>query len=119
MDVPALNPGSLVFVCAHGKESLAGFSSLGARGKPAERVADGAADALLHFLDSEAALDPYLADQILIYLAIIPGTYEIATSRITKHLLTNVWVIEKFLSVQFEVEGGVEEAGTVIKRDIG
>ena len=53
MDVPALNPGSLVFVCAHGKESLAGFSSLGARGKPAERVADGAADALLHFLDSD------------------------------------------------------------------
>ena len=27
MDVPALNPGSFVFVCVHGKESLAGFSS--------------------------------------------------------------------------------------------
>lgn len=117
MDVPALNPGSLVFVCAHGKGSLAGFSSLGARGKPAERVADGAADALLHFLNSKAALDPYLADQILIYLATIPGTYEITTSRITKHLLTNVWVIEKFLPVHFEVKGGVGEVGTVIKRD--
>jgi RNA 3'-terminal phosphate cyclase (ATP) len=117
MDVPALNPGSLVFVCAHGKGSLAGFSSLGARGKPAERVADGAADALLHFLDSKAALDPYLADQILIYLAAIPGTYEITTSRITKHLLTNVWVIEQFLPIKFEVEGGVGEVGTVIKRD--
>jgi RNA 3'-terminal phosphate cyclase (ATP) len=117
VDVPALNPGSLVFVCAHGRESLAGFSSLGARGKPAERVADEAVGAFLKFLDSKAALDPYLADQILIYLAIIPGKAKFTASSITQHLLTNAWVIEKFLPVRFEIIGGLGEAGTVIKRD--
>jgi len=118
MDVPALNPGSLVFVCAQGKGSLAGFSALGARGKRAERVADEAANALFQFLDSEAALDHYLADQILIYLAIVPGEHRFTTSKITQHLLTNTWVIEQFLPVHFEVEGGVGEAGLVIKRDV-
>ncbi|MEJ2233194.1 MAG: RNA 3'-terminal phosphate cyclase [Syntrophobacterales bacterium] len=119
MDVPALNPGSLVFVCAQGKGSLAGFSSLGARGKSAERVADEAANALFQFLDSEAALDHYLADQILIYLAIATGEHRFTTSKITQHLLTNTWVIEQFLPVYFEVEGRVGEAGLVIKRDAG
>ena len=118
MDVPALNPGSLVFLSAQGGESVAGFSSLGARGKRAERVADEAADALLRFLNSEAALDHYLADQILIYLAITPGEHRFTTSKITQHLLTNSWVIEKFLPVRFEVEGGVGEAGLVVKRDV-
>ena len=117
MDVPALNPGSLVFLCVQGRESLAGFSSLGARGKRAERVADEAADALFRFLNSEAALDQYLADQILIYLAITPGEHRFTTSKITQHLLTNTWVIEQFLPVHFEVEGGVGEAGLVVKRD--
>ena len=118
VDVPARNPGSLVFICAHGKESLAGFSSLGARGKPAERVADEAVGALFEFLDSRAALDPYLADQILIYLATIPGKAKFTTSSITQHLLTNAWVIEKFLPVRFEIIGSLGEAGTVIKRDV-
>jgi RNA 3'-terminal phosphate cyclase (ATP) len=118
MDVPARNPGSLVFLCAQGEESVAGFSSLGARGKRAERVADEAANALFQFLDSEAALDHYLADQILIYLAITPGKHRFTTSKITRHLLTNAWVIEQFLPVHFEVKGGVGEAGTVSKRDV-
>jgi len=119
LDVPALNPGSLVFLCAQGKESVAGFSSLGARGKRAELVADEAANALFQFLHSGAALDHYLADQVLIYLTITPGEHRFTTSKITQHLLTNTWVIEKFLPVYFEIEGGVGEPGTVVKRDIG
>jgi RNA 3'-terminal phosphate cyclase (ATP) len=118
LDVPALNPGSFVFLCAQGRGSVAGFSSLGARGKPAERVADEAADALLYFLDSRAVLDSHLADQIIIYLATMPGKHTFTTSTLTQHLLTNAWVIEKFLPVQFEILGNLGEPGSVVKRDI-
>jgi RNA 3'-terminal phosphate cyclase (ATP) len=117
MDVVALNPGSFVFVCVQGKESVAGFSALGARGKPAEQVASEAADALFNFLDTGAALDKHMADQILIYLARLPGEQQFATSSITQHLLTNAWVIEHFLPVQFEVTAGLGEPGMVVKRD--
>ena len=118
MDVHARNPGTLVFLLVQGKDSLAGFSSLGARGKRAELVADEAADDFFHFLESRASCDRHLADQLLIYLASAPGKQQFTTSKVTQHLLTNAWVIEKFLPVKFEIKGGLGEPGTVIKRDL-
>jgi RNA 3'-terminal phosphate cyclase (ATP) len=117
IDVAALSPGSFAFLCAQGHSSAAGFSSLGERGKPAERVAEEAADGLFSFLASKAALDAHLADQILIYLAMIPGAHRFTVAAVTEHLLTNVWITERFLPVRFEVEGGLREPGLVIKRD--
>ena len=117
LEVSALDRGSFVFLCAHGKESNAGFSSLGARGKPAEKVADEAVDGLLQFLGSGAALDTHLADQILLYLAMMPGEHTFSTSTVTQHLLTNGWVIEQFLPVHFEILGNLGGPGTVVKRD--
>ncbi|MEJ2428897.1 MAG: RNA 3'-terminal phosphate cyclase [Deltaproteobacteria bacterium] len=118
MDVRARNPGTLVFLLVQGKDSLAGFSSLGARGKRAELVADETADDLFYFLESRAAFDRHLADQLLIYLASTPGRQHFTTSKVTQHLLTNVWVIEKFLAVKFEIRGELGEPGTVVKRDV-
>ena len=118
LDIHARNPGSLVFLLAQGKDSLAGFSSLGARGKRAELVADETADEFFHFLESRAALDHHLADQLLIYLASVPGEHYFTASKITQHLLTNVWVVEKFLPVKFEIKGELGESGTVVKRDV-
>jgi RNA 3'-terminal phosphate cyclase (ATP) len=116
-DTPATSPGSLVFLHAQGRHSFAGFSALGARGKPAEQVADEAAEALFRFVDSDAALDSHLADQILIYLALTPGKHRFTTASITQHLLTNAWVVEKFLAVALEVTGELGEPGMVVKRD--
>jgi RNA 3'-terminal phosphate cyclase (ATP) len=118
VDVHARNPGTLLFLWVKGKDSLAGFSSLGARGKRAEVVANEAVDDLFHFLESGAVFDRHLADQLLIYLASAPGKHQFTTSKITQHLLTNAWVIEKFLPVSFEIKGGLGKPGTVIKRDV-
>jgi len=117
LDTPANSPGSVVFLCAQGRDSSAGFSALGARGKPAEKVADEAAEALVRFLDSEATLDSHLADQILVYLALSPGSHQFTTASVTQHLLTNGWVVEKFLPVEFEVTGELGKPGMVVKRD--
>jgi hypothetical protein len=46
------------------KGCLAGFSSLGERGKRAEDVAKEAVDALVTYLESDGCLDSHLADQI-------------------------------------------------------
>jgi RNA 3'-terminal phosphate cyclase (ATP) len=118
-EVAALSPGSFAFVHGEGRSLAAGFSSLGERGKPAEQVADEAADALLQFLASKAALDPHLADQILIYLAMISGSHRFTVSEVTEHLLTNAWVTEQFLPVHFEVTGGLHKPGLITKRDRG
>jgi RNA 3'-terminal phosphate cyclase (ATP) len=105
-----LDPGSLVLLWS----PLAGFDALGARGKPAERVADEAADAYLGFRESGAAVDPHLADQLVLYLAQAQGTSTFTTSTITSHLLTNLWVVEQFLGPTFRVQGNLGEPGEII-----
>ena len=102
-----LDPGSLVFLWG----PRAGFNALGARGKPAEQVADEAADAYLTFRQRRAAVDPHLADQIVLYLAQAQGPSTLVTSEITSHLLTNLWVIEQFLGPIFRGKGKIWESG--------
>ncbi|MFZ5448327.1 MAG: RNA 3'-terminal phosphate cyclase [Thermodesulfobacteriota bacterium] len=103
-------PGSFVFLWG----PRAGFSALGARGKPAEQVADEVVDAYLAFRESGAALDLHLADQILLYLALARGPSIITTEAVTSHLLTNIWVIEQFLKPKFEVRGDLGAPGEIL-----
>ncbi|MGA8571188.1 MAG: RNA 3'-terminal phosphate cyclase [Desulfobaccales bacterium] len=104
-----LDPGSLVFLWG----PRAGFSALGARGKPAEQVADEAAGAYLTFRQRRGAVDPHLADQIVLYLAQARGPSTLITSEITSHLLTNLWVIEQFLGPTFQIKGSLGERGEI------
>jgi RNA 3'-terminal phosphate cyclase (ATP) len=109
----AASPGTMLMLQGDFEHSRCGYAALGERGKPAERVADEASDAFLRFSATGAAVDEYLADQMLIPLALAPGTSELRTARVTKHLLTNAWVIGQFLEARIEIEGEEGEAGTV------
>ncbi|UCF86724.1 MAG: hypothetical protein JSV71_04365, partial [Nitrospiraceae bacterium] len=93
---------------------LSGFSSLGKRGKPAEIVGEEAAERFLDFHHSPQCLDPHLADQIVVYLGLSREHSSITTSHITQHLLTNLWVIERFLNVRYQVEGEMHSEGKVL-----
>jgi RNA 3'-terminal phosphate cyclase (ATP) len=106
------DPGSFVFLWG----PRAGFSALGARGKPAEKVADEAVDEFLRFQQCRAAVDRHLADQILLYLAQAAGPSTLMTEEITLHLLTNLWVIEQFLGPLFQVEGARGGPGKIVCR---
>jgi RNA 3'-terminal phosphate cyclase (ATP) len=109
IEAGGLDPGSMVLL--YGPQ--AGFDALGARGKPAEQVADAAVDAFLTFQDRRAAVDRHLADQIVLYLARARGPSSFITPEITLHLLTNLWVIEQFLGPIFEVMGELGERGEI------
>jgi RNA 3'-terminal phosphate cyclase (ATP) len=87
--------------------------ALGARGKRAERVADEAVDALAAFLLSDGAVDPWLADQLLLPLALANGPSKLRTSEVTPHLLTNAEVIQLFLPVEIRVVGSQGGPATV------
>ena len=101
----------MVFLWSTFENALAGFTSLGERGKPAERVAEEAAQDLLGHLGSDAALDPYLADQLVLPMALAGGSSVLSTQRVTQHLLTNAWVVNQFLPGCVSVEGREGEPG--------
>jgi RNA 3'-terminal phosphate cyclase (ATP) len=123
--VKAPCPGTYLFMTAEFENIRAGFSSLGAKGKPAEKIADEVFEEFSNYYNQKEVFDPHLADQILVFLAIsqistdyspevdtdkhrlsVPICASFTTTKITDHLLTNIWVINQFLSeLKSEVQG--------------
>jgi RNA 3'-terminal phosphate cyclase (ATP) len=90
------------------------FVGLGARGKPAETVADEAVAEVMRYLAASTALvDAHSADQIVLPLALADGPSEYTTAEVSSHLLTNVAVIGKFLDRSIVCEGAEGEPGRV------
>jgi RNA 3'-terminal phosphate cyclase (ATP) len=110
------SPGKGTYLILEAEFSNCGcacFSSLGAPGKPAEKVADEAVDALIAFLETNGCVDQYMADQILLPLSIIPGESEFRTNCVTQHLLTNIHVIQQFLPVRINLDGTTGQPGCI------
>jgi RNA 3'-terminal phosphate cyclase (ATP) len=112
-EFPATTRGTLLLLLAEFELGQACCFALGARGKRAEQVADEAVDALAAFLHSDGAVDPWLADQLLLPLAVADGPSALRTSEVTSHLLTNVGVIRLFLPVEIRVDGPIGGPATV------
>jgi RNA 3'-terminal phosphate cyclase (ATP) len=90
------------------------FFGLGARGKPAERVADEAVDQALAYLDSgPGRVDLHSADQLVLPLALAEGPSEYGVSEVTLHLTTNVAVIGRFIDREVVCEGELGGPGRV------
>ncbi len=86
-----------------GGERTTIFTSFGMRGKPSEEVISEVVSLAKDFLTSKAAVDRFLADQLLIYMALAKaGSF--TTNELSSHLQTNMEVIKKFLPVDFSVE---------------
>ncbi|MBL8798831.1 MAG: RNA 3'-terminal phosphate cyclase [Planctomycetia bacterium] len=89
------------------------FFGLGAKGKPAESVADEAADQVLHYLAAPGAVDAHSADQLVLPLALAEGPSQFSVAEVTQHLLTNIAVIRQFVDRDITCEGDEGQPGTV------
>jgi RNA 3'-phosphate cyclase len=99
-----LSIGSSIHAHAHFENCKIGASMLGEIGKSAESVGRDCALLLEDQMDSDGCFDEWMADQILPYIA-LAGESKISVTEVTDHCRTNIWVIEKFLPVKFEIEG--------------
>lgn len=91
---------SLVAVFENGR---LGSSVLGSRGYPAAHVGRDAANDLLRELGSGSTMDVHAADQMLPYMALAEKECEFRVRKISKHLLSQMDILEKFLDVRFGV----------------
>jgi RNA 3'-terminal phosphate cyclase (ATP) len=94
--VCAPSPGAGLFLVAEHDRIRAGATALGRPGLPAEAVAERAVEALLAHERSGGAVDPHLADQLLLPLALGDGPSCFSTGAVSSHLRTNAWVLERF-----------------------
>jgi len=105
--------GTFIFLRGEYEHAVAGFTALGERGKPAERVGEEAALEFLEHHRTGMPVDPHLADQLVLYLARAEAPSVFATSRITTHLETNLLVAGYFLDVTTGITGEMGGPGTV------
>jgi RNA 3'-terminal phosphate cyclase (ATP) len=112
-------PGAGIFLFARYEHVTAGFTAYGRKGLPSERVADAACAELHAHHRSGAPVDPYLADQLLLPMALARGRSELVTSRITQHLMTNAWVVRQMLSCEIRVEERPDGTGSLVVEGSG
>jgi len=117
--VRAACPGAGIFLTAEYANLRCGFSALGAVGKPAEAVAEEAAQAVLRHRASGAALDLHLGDQLLLPLALTEGPSRFTVEQVTLHLETNAWVIESFELARIRIETEASGIGRVTVSPVG
>lgn len=109
---PGLGSGITLWTESEDGPPLGG-SALGAKEKPAEEVGREAAQTLMAEMESGAAVDRHLADQLVPFLAMAGGRF--TTSEITEHTRTNIHVAEVVLGASFELDGltvSAEPAGS-------
>ncbi len=109
--VPADSPGCFIRSHAHFDNGKLGADVLGERGKKAEDVGKEAARVLKNEIESGASIDSWMVDQLIPYMALATSQTnspaKIMIPRLTKHAETNIWVVKRFLPVNFETKNNI------------
>ena len=115
-----LGPGSGIVIWAESCDGIRlGADRLGERGKKAELVGAESAQHLLSELSTEMAIDSHLSDMLVPFLAIATGRSRIGVTKITSHLETNIWVVERILGLKMTLEGKIGSPGILTSEGIG
>ncbi|UCD19701.1 MAG: RNA 3'-terminal phosphate cyclase [candidate division WOR-3 bacterium] len=109
--VESISPGCFITACTRFENGVVGSSALGKRGTPAEQIGIEAANDLKTAINSGAAVDKWMVDQLIPYMAMATHrtgeSSQVKVPSLTKHAQTNIWVVEKFMPVSFTVQDSV------------
>jgi RNA 3'-terminal phosphate cyclase (ATP) len=95
-------PGNILTVEIESENITEVFTGFGAKGPSAEKVAKRAVKSVQEYLALNVPVGRYLADQLLIPMALAGGG-KFRTLSPTRHTKTNVEIIKKFLDVEIAV----------------
>jgi RNA 3'-terminal phosphate cyclase (ATP) len=99
--------GSAFVLAAEYEHSRAGFAELGEMGVEPETVGEKAVERFEAFEDGDAAVDEYLADQLLPFVALAGG--EVRAPEVTSHVETCIDLL-----AEFGYDVNVEEDGDTV-----
>ena len=105
--------GATVTVWAEFETGLGSGTAALRRGTQIEDVADAAFHRFLDWFDTEATVDAFLADQVLLVAAQTDGRTVLTVPKITRRLTTMAWVVRLFLPIHITILGRLGEPGTL------
>ena len=116
----SVSPGCGIMITVKTNKTILASNSLGARGKPAERVAEEAVKDILHEINMESGVDKHMADQLIVYMMLAKGESKIYTGSMTMHTYTCIKLAEMFVGEHiFSIDGEVNAPATITCRGIG
>lgn len=101
-------PGNCALVRLRFEKAQEIFVGFGEMGVSAEKVGERLAETVKRFLKSDAAVGHYLADQLLVPMALGAGG-EFTMLRPSRHFETNAEIIKRFLDIDITYDG--DDAG--------
>ncbi len=117
--VSTLSPGSAICLWVDRKRMFLGSSSLGERGKTAEKVGAEAANSLIDQIKTGANVDKHTADHLILPCSLAEGVSEFNVSEITLHTLTAIEMARTFTDSEIKVKGKLGKPGTITVQGIG
>ncbi|MFW2161652.1 RNA 3'-terminal phosphate cyclase [Acinetobacter beijerinckii] len=96
-----ISQGNTVYVKVEHQQHIQLFTALGEMRKSAEQIANHLAEQVKQYIASQAVVDEYLADQLLLPLALGLGG-EFTAQCISEHSRTQATMIEKFIDCEIE-----------------
>jgi len=124
-DLPGGGVGAALVIVAECENGIGGWTGLGERGKPMERVAEGALHDFQKWFATSAAVDEHLSDQLVLPCALIDGEHKDGEGRerngesrwttptVTEHLRTVLAIVKKFLPITYRIEERTDGSGLV------
>jgi len=109
-DESSLQEGAALAI--YGETSLGsriGSDRAGRPGRSSESIGRYVAESFVEDVKTGAAVDRYIADQIIIYAGLAEGVTRYSIPRISEHVETNLWLIEEFLGARATITGNVVE----------
>jgi RNA 3'-terminal phosphate cyclase (ATP) len=86
-----------------------GSDRAGRPGRSSESIGRYVAERFIEDVKTGAAVDRYIADQLIIYAGLAEGFTRYSVPRVTEHVETNLWLIEEFLGARTKIEGNYLE----------
>ncbi|MEZ0327326.1 MAG: RNA 3'-terminal phosphate cyclase [Fimbriimonas sp.] len=105
--------GAFITVWARYDRGLGGGTAMGLRGVRAETIAQSAFEQAFDWMSSNATVDSFLADQLLLPLVLADGPSVFSVPKLTQRLMTSIWVVKQFAPIHITVRGIENGPGTI------
>jgi len=107
-DKSSLQEGAALAIYADTSSgSVIGSDRAGRPDRRSESIGRYVAQNFMEDVNTGAAVDRYIADQLIIYAGLAEGTTRYSIPRITEHVETNLWLIEEFLGARTKISGNL------------
>lgn len=105
-------PGNVLSLVIESEALTEVFTGFGERGVSAERVARRVCQRVLGYMEAGVPVGPYLADQLLVPMAIAGGG-RFRTVQPSRHTLTNIDIIKRFMNLSSDLKANEQNQWTI------